>query len=153
MKSADMWFSEYDEFHRHPTNKMLHAICIPLIMFSIVGLLWMIPVPAWFPSGCNVATLSALFTLAYYCRLSPSLAVAMLVIYALMLSGAFWLQQTVPGQVVALSLAVFFAGWIGQFVGHKIEGKKPAFFDDVRFLLIGPLWLVGFLYRRWGIRY
>ena len=50
-------------------------------------------------------------------------------------------------------LILFVAAWIGQFIGHRIEGKKPSFFKDILFLLVGPLWILAFLYRRLGIRY
>ena len=52
-----------------------------------------------------------------------------------------------------VSLIIFIIAWIGQFIGHKIEGKKPSFFQDIQFLLIGPAWLIGFIYRRFNIRY
>jgi uncharacterized membrane protein YGL010W len=57
------------------------------------------------------------------------------------------------GTVLPLSIAIFVVAWIGQFIGHKIEGKKPSFFDDLRFLLIGPLFVLGFLYRRFHVAY
>ena len=50
-------------------------------------------------------------------------------------------------------VALFVVGWIIQFVGHKIEGQKPSFFEDLQFLLIGPLWLLSDVYRRLGISY
>jgi uncharacterized membrane protein YGL010W len=52
------------------------------------------------------------------------------------------------GTVLVTSFAVFVLAWIGQFIGHHIEGKKPSFFDDLRFLLIGPLFVLSFFYRR-----
>jgi uncharacterized membrane protein YGL010W len=51
------------------------------------------------------------------------------------------------------SLVIFVAAWIGQFIGHAIEGKRPSFFKDLQFLLIGPLWLLAAAYRRLGLRY
>ena len=53
----------------------------------------------------------------------------------------------------AVSVAVFVLAWVGQFIGHAIEGKRPSFFKDVQFLLIGPIWLLAELYRRAGIPY
>ena len=59
------------------------------------------------------------------------------------------LLSLLPQQIVLpLSIAIFVLAWIGQFIGHKIEGKKPSFLDDLRFLLIGPLFVLSFLYRR-----
>jgi uncharacterized membrane protein YGL010W len=48
---------------------------------------------------------------------------------------------------------IFVVAWIGQFYGHKVEGKKPSFLKDIQFLLIGPAWLMHFIYRKLGIPY
>jgi uncharacterized membrane protein YGL010W len=52
-----------------------------------------------------------------------------------------------------ISLGVFVLAWIVQFYGHKIEGKKPSFLKDVQFLMIGPAWLMHFIYKKIGISY
>jgi uncharacterized membrane protein YGL010W len=51
------------------------------------------------------------------------------------------------------SVAIFIIAWIGQFYGHNIEGKKPSFLKDIQFLLIGPMWLMSFIYKKWGINF
>jgi len=56
-------------------------------------------------------------------------------------------------EMYEVCLAIFVLSWIGQFIGHKIEGKKPLFLDDLKFLLIGPIWLLHFLFKKAGIRY
>lgn len=156
MKTIDGWFQEYDVFHQNGTNKSIHAICIPIIMFSLLGLLQAIAWPAATASHrwLNGATLLVVGSLLYYMSLSARLAVAM----ALISLGMLWAQWQLatwltPWQHVASNLAIFGVGWLGQFVGHKIEGKKPAFLDDLRFLLIGPLWLMAAAYRRAGFHY
>ncbi|HEX6625202.1 MAG TPA: DUF962 domain-containing protein [Pyrinomonadaceae bacterium] len=40
------------------------------------------------------------------------------------------------------ALALFVVGWVFQFIGHAIEGNRPAFFGNPIYLLVGPLWLV-----------
>jgi len=57
------------------------------------------------------------------------------------------------GQLALVSLGIFVIAWIGQFIGHKIEGKKPSFLEDLQFLLIGPAWLLHFIYKKLGIVY
>lgn len=59
------------------------------------------------------------------------------------------MKQRTGGKAVT----IFVLAWIGQFIGHKIEGAKPSFFKDLQFLLMGPAWLLSFLYDRLGIRY
>ena len=155
MRSVDDWLQEYGESHRNPTNKLLHAICVPLIVLAVLGLLWAIPVPA--PVAritplLNWATAVVAAGLVYYALLSRRLALGMLPVMALF--GLVLLRLgalTVP--LWQTCLAIFVVAWIGQFVGHAIEGRRPSFFKDLQFLLIGPLWLLGFVYRRAGLRY
>lgn len=155
MRSIDDWLHRYSQSHTHPTNKWLHWVCVPLIMLSIVGLLWAIPSPAWletlFPFS-NWATLFVLAALAYYLALSRPLAIGMLPVSAILIGTVAWLDGlAMPlGMICA---AVFVVAWIGQFVGHALEGKRPSFLEDVQFLMIGPLWLLAAVYRRLGIRY
>ncbi len=77
----------------------------------------------------------------------------MLVIAALMAGGVYLIQRHVSLPLWAVSLAAFAGAWVGQFVGHKIEGKKPSFLKDVQFLLIGPAWLLSFVFKKLGITY
>jgi uncharacterized membrane protein YGL010W len=64
------------------------------------------------------------------------------------------LYRTLGGQqLLWLAIGVFVVAWIGQFIGHVIEGRRPSFFTDLAYLLIGPAWLTGKLMRRAGIPY
>jgi uncharacterized membrane protein YGL010W len=154
MKSIDTWLSEYGESHQNETNKAIHWICVPTIFFSIVGLLYSIKLPVTMPSGqpLNVAMIVLAVVVLYYLTLSRTLWVGML------LFGLFcvWLCAVIerfsPVPLWAVSLGLFVVAWIGQFYGHKIEGKKPSFFKDVQFLLIGPAWLMSFVYQRLGLK-
>ncbi len=155
MRSIHDWFSEYNESHRNPTNKRLHWICVPLIVVSLVGLLWSLPVPARFvglPIPVNWAGMFIACALLYYTYLSPGLAAGMVPVVAAVVAVVLWMER-LPGALWMACLLVFVISWIGQFIGHCIEGRSPSFFKDVQFLLIGPLWLLGHFYRRLGIRY
>lgn len=155
MRSIHDWFAEYNESHRHPTNKLLHWICVPLIVVSLVGLLWSLPVPALFvefPVLANWAIVFILCSVMYYVYLSFRLAVGMIpVVIGVVIT--VWLLDRLPAALWSVCLLIFMLSWIGQFIGHRIEGRSPSFFKDVQFLLIGPLWLLGHVYRRLGIRY
>ena len=134
--------TQYGESHRNPTNELIHFVCVPLIVFSLLGILWSLhPVLALAAVGA---------AMWYYLQLSKPFAVGMLAMSILMLSI---LAAMPPVTVLPLSIAVFVVSWIGQFIGHKIEGKKPSFLDDLRFLLIGPLFVLAVLYRRLRIAY
>lgn len=149
MKRLDTWLDRYGESHRNPTNKTIHWICIPLIMWSLLGMACALPIPGTTP-WLHLGTLGAALSIAYYVVLSPRLAIGMVAVAAAMLAlVAEMATWSIP--LWAVSVGVFFAAWVGQFVGHKIEGKKPSFFEDLQFLLIGPLWLLADVYRRLGL--
>ncbi len=155
MRSVADWLGEYGESHVDPTNKLLHWVCVPLIVLALMGMLWSIPVPGRFTavsSWLNWATLIAVLALVYYASLSLRLTIGIAIAFAAM----FAIVDALDGLAWPLwmtSLAIFVAAWIGQFIGHAIEGKRPSFFKDIQFLLIGPLWLLAALYRRLGIPY
>jgi len=141
-RTIDLLLAKYSESHLNPTNEVIHFICVPVIVFTLLGLVWAIH-----PLAAVAVTVAAL---VYYFTLSKPFALGMLVMAAVMLAI---LAALPPQAVLPLSLAIFVLAWIGQFIGHKIEGKKPSFFDDLRFLLIGPLFVLGFLYRRYKLAY
>lgn len=147
---------EYAESHQNPTNKLVHWVCVPLIMFSILGLLWSVPVPAVVRATSpwlNWATLVMVLAVAYYLRLSGRLAAGMVLVWLAMALALRVVQAQAALPLWLICVVVFVLAWIGQFWGHKVEGKKPSFLKDVQFLLIGPLWLLHFIYRRLGWRY
>ncbi len=159
MRKIDSLLEEYGESHQNATNKLIHWFCVPAIFFSVVGLVFSIPsgfIAAQLPflgDFANWATLTLFLVLIYYSSLSPSLTLGMLLFSALCLGLANYLALTFPGMLAYISLAVFVVAWIVQFYGHKIEGKKPSFLKDVQFLMIGPAWLMHFLYKKMGIAY
>ena len=132
----------------------MHTICVPLIVLSLLGLLWSLPVPAAFARlspFANWATLAMVAALGWYFRLSMRLAAGMLAASVVLLVLVATLDR-LPGPLWALSAGLFVAGWIGQFLGHVAEGKRPSFMRDLRFLLVGPLWLLAGVYQRLHIR-
>lgn len=158
---VDAYFDKYAESHQNRTNKLIHWICVPLIVFSILGLVWSLPFPHFDFLGklngyINWATFLILFAMLYYLRLSVALAAVMLLVIFLFAAGIVALEKVEARGGPALwqvCAIIFVVAWAGQFIGHKIEGKKPSFFDDLRFLLIGPIWLLHFLFKKAGIRY
>jgi uncharacterized membrane protein YGL010W len=155
MRTVNDWLGEYAVSHQHPTNKLLHWICVPAIVLAVMGLLWAAPVPGAFAAlspWLNWALVVAAATIVYYLALSPPLAVGI----ALAFAGLLLLTQALtrlPWPLWQTSLAIFVVAWIGQFIGHLVEGRRPSFFKDLQFLLIGPLWLLAAAYRRLRLRY
>jgi uncharacterized membrane protein YGL010W len=158
MRKIDELLAEYGESHQNHTNKSIHWICVPLIFFSVIGLIASIPsglVQSVLGEGnpyANWATITLILVTAYYISLSIWLTVGM-VLFGLL---CLWVANMISMSGASLwmvCLIVFALAWIGQFYGHKIEGKKPSFFKDLQFLLIGPAWLMHFLYKKLGIPY
>jgi uncharacterized membrane protein YGL010W len=151
MKTIYDWLNEYGESHQNGLNKLIHWICVPAIFFSVVGLLYCIKLPVQFLGiQLNVAILVIALVLLYYAKFSPSLMVGMLLFSSLCL----FMSHIVELSGVSLWLfcvIVFAAAWVGQFYGHKVEGKKPSFLKDIQFLMIGPAWLMSFIYKKIGI--
>lgn len=156
MRTADEWFDAYGESHQNPTNKLIHWVCVPTIVFSLLGMLWGVQIPGLtqlLGVYGNLATLVLVGGIIFYLMISPSLAVGMLLFSSAMMFGVATLQSLNLGPLWLICLSIFVFAWVGQFIGHKIEGKKPSFFEDLQFLMIGPMWLLGFIYRRLGIPY
>ncbi len=156
MSQLNALLDEYGESHQDPTNKAVHWVCVPVIVWTVVALLWSIPFPGALrvgPVPVNWATLVLLLAQVYYFRLSFRLGLGLLAYNAVMIWLAAWVAANAPWPLWQIALALFVAAWIGQFLGHKVEGKKPSFFRDVQFLLIGPAWLMSFVYDAMGLKY
>lgn len=163
MRAIDALLGEYAESHQNKTNKAIHYICVPAIFWTVVALLWSIKLPVDFTVAGRVIQLNAAFialalVLVYYIRLSFTLALGML-FYALVCALVCY---TYEGKIQpalsnfplwAFALIVFTIAWIFQFYGHSVEGKKPSFLKDLQFLLIGPAWIMSFIYKSIGLKY
>lgn len=141
MKTLEQWFDEYGQSHRDARNRAIHKICVPAIQWSLLGLLWAVKL-----GPVNLAWILVAAALVFYAALSRRLLAFMIVESALMLWSLAALEAA-GAPLVAIGATVFVVAWIGQFIGHKIEGKKPSFFQDLQFLLIGPAWVAKDLFR------
>lgn len=157
MRKIDQLFAEYGESHQNPTNKLIHWICVPLIFWTILGFISIIPAPHLCFSyyGCiSVASLVAIVLVSlFYIRLSPLIALVMVFIMLIMEYFAYQVNISWQHQSWIVFLSVFVVTWILQFVGHKVEGKKPSFLKDLQFLLVGPAWLLSFILKKLNINY
>ena len=154
-RTMDQWLEAYGESHQNPLNKLIHWFCVPGIFVTIAGLLWTIPQPEFMASYAyfNWASVTLIPIILFYFRLSKAVAFGMGVFSLAVLGLVTWYAEHGPAGLTETCWAFFVLFWIMQFVGHKIEGKKPSFLDDLQFLLIGPAWVIGFAYRKLGIQY
>lgn len=146
------WLDEYGSHHQNGINKIIHWICVPLIFFSIVGLLYSVKIQyVVFEFRLNLAVFALVFVMLYYQKLSVPLSFGMFLFSILCLFFCNLIE--INGYKLWLvSIIIFVSAWIGQFIGHKIEGQKPSFLDDLQFLLIGPAWLMSFIYKKIGVK-
>lgn len=150
--------NEYSESHQNHTNKIIHWICVPLIFWSIVALFYSIPDELLKESFgdhfiANWAIIVLVPVILYYFSLSASIAIGMMFFISICLFISELVLQNADFPLWGIAIFVFIISWIGQFYGHKVEGKKPSFLKDIQFLLIGPAWLMHFIYKRCGIKY
>jgi uncharacterized membrane protein YGL010W len=140
-RRVDILIAHYGESHQNMTNEVIHFVAIPLIMLSLCGL--MFALHPW------VAYAFIAASMVYYARLSW-------VFFGLMCAWSVLIiaiLHAMGTQVMALSIAIFVGAWIAQFIGHKIEGKKPSFFEDIQYLWVGPLFVLSKLLGKMGVRW
>ncbi|MES2946204.1 MAG: Mpo1-like protein [Pseudomonadota bacterium] len=140
-RRVDELLAHYGESHQNPRNELIHFIAIPLIMLSLVGM--MFALHPW------VAYVFVAASMVYYARLSLVFLLTMVVFAALM----FAVLMSMGASLLPLCVAIFVGAWILQFIGHRIEGKKPSFFEDIQYLWVGPLFVVSKLFIKLGIRW
>ena len=153
---ADRLFAAYGVCHQNPINKTIHWICVPTIVVTLLGMMWDIPFPQALSATVpwlNWAIVFMATSMLFYLWMSPAIAIGMGLAMIPVIALLTFYESLNISPVWVASLVIFVLAWIGQFIGHKIEGAKPAFFDDLKFLLVGPAWLLGFIYRRLGIPY
>lgn len=165
MRTLGQFLEAYGESHRNPVNQIVHFICVPAIFFSSLGLLWLVPIGQWlaalgFPgleSGSaaaywvNGATALGIFAGLFYLRLSVMTFVLMSIWFVLSVAGVMVIEQ-LGGSLLWISVATWLLAWAVQVYGHKVEGKKPSFADDIVFLLIGPVFVSVEIAAKLGIK-
>lgn len=151
-RTMRQWLDEYGESHTNATNELIHWICVPVIFFCVIGLLAALP-PQVLPFIGHYpwAKLAIVLTLGFYFERSKRLFVGMAIWCLICLFAVMVIDRRVQWPLWAVCTTLFAAAWIGQFIGHRIEGKKPSFLKDLQFLLIGPAWLMEKIYRRFGV--
>lgn len=157
MRKIDQLFAEYAQSHQNKTNKTIHWICVPLIFWSILGFISLIPSSQIFIEYFGMISIASMVAMVlvtiFYFRLSWRIALMMIFLMLLMEHFTYFVNIKFQHQSWVVFISVFVLSWIGQFYGHKIEGKKPSFLKDLQFLLVGPIWLLHFLLKKWGIKY
>ena len=134
----------YVGYHQKPITRYTHFAGIPLIIFSLMIFLGFFHLVIPGILDTNLAGIATIVLLVYYFRLNWRLALALtpilfcllwiadVISYAGPTSGALW-----------TFIITFVLGWGLQFLGHFLEGKRPAFMDNFWQALIAPLFLTA----------
>jgi uncharacterized membrane protein YGL010W len=138
MQNISVLIEDYSKCHKNPINEVIHLFAVPAIMFSIVGIIYSI--------NYFLAILFIFLSLGFYLNLSVK-AFYVMVIWSLL---NMYLIYQIKDKIFIISISIFIVGWLFQFVGHAIEGKKPSFFDDLKYLWIGPLFVFSSIFSKFG---
>ena len=153
MRTMQSWLNSYSADHKNPTNQVFHWLCVPPIVWAVIALLWTIPVPESILRPGAWAVLVMVLAFTWYWKHSHRLAAALLVAFAILGVLTYWLFTALGAAGLRdLAIVVFVLAWIGQFVGHHYEGRRPSFLTDLSYLLIGPAWLMAKLLRKLGFK-
>jgi uncharacterized membrane protein YGL010W len=154
MRTAEEWFSSYSRDHQNPTNRSIHWVCVPAILWAVIAALWAVPVPSAVGLPGLWCWLALAAALVFYFRMSRLLGVVMLALFVLLgllTNALYWTLG--PAHLLAAAVVVFVVAWVGQFIGHIYEGRRPSFLTDLSYLMVGPAWLVSKLMRSAGLAY
>ncbi len=152
MRRVDELLDQYSDDHRNETNQSIHVVCVPAIVWSVTAALWAIPVPPALAQPGAWAVFAMFLAWAWYWRMSRSLAMGLFLCFLACVLLNLWIATRFGMDKLLITAAVVFVvAWIGQFIGHKVEGKRPSFFTDLVYLLVGPMWTLRKLYQRLNI--
>jgi uncharacterized membrane protein YGL010W len=153
-RPIDVWFAKYSADHQNATNQKIHFFAVPTILWTATAMLWCIPVPGTLFGAGAWAAFASFAAWMFYYRASRTLGFGMLAMLVVMLGIDRLLQERLGiALLFKVAVAVFVVAWIAQFVGHKLEGRKPSFLTDLVYLMIGPAWVLAKVLRRFGIAY
>lgn len=161
LRPVDVHFNRLNASHKQPTNRLLHFICVPLMLFAALGIAWAIPFPYFEFLGSyngmfNWASFLIAFCVYYTLKLSPILSYTMLIILFILSYGvsrlAAWeLAGGVP--LIWVCTLLMALAWLGQFLGGKKEGNSASFRDDTQLVLLTPIWVLYRLFKKLGWKY
>ena len=144
MKTLSEQMAVYAAYHNDATNKAIHFVFVPLIIWSAMGLLVQLGTWQLGTIGVTAAHAIAVVLLAYYLSLDFPLGVAMVMLFTLMLVTVLQVQAAMGSTGWMLFTAVFVGSWIAQLIGHAaFEHRKPALADNVLQVFVAPIFVVA----------
>lgn len=156
MRKIDLFFAEYRQSHQHQMNKLIHWLCTPLIFWTVLGFISLIPTPThrlYFEYMSPASLVAILLITLFYARLSLQISLIMFILMLIMEYAIHMINMGNQKYSWIIYLSVFSSALTFQWLGHAIEGKKHSLLKSPRYLLIGSIWFLGFIFKKIGIRY
>ena len=153
MSEIDGWLARYEANHRDLRNPVVYWAAAPMIVLGTVGLLWYLPAPARFAEISPLLNWGSAFLMAtaiYYFIISLSLAIGMLPFLLGIAAIHVWLVQSAYPQL-GVSVGLLAAGTVGLWLGRRGPGIAAAVLQDFQLMMIGPVWLLSVLYKRFRV--
>ena len=156
----DSYFNYYSESAPALTDKIVHGICALSLYFSLLGLNWSIPFPhlnflGQYNSYLNWASFVIAFSIYYYSKLSPLFSYLMLFLALIFTYIITILERQLNNKLLMgeLFFLILFVCLLVRYVTYKRAGKNSTLKMDLLFILIGPIWLLHFLLKKWLVKY
>ena len=153
MSEIDNWLERYEQGHQDLSNPIVYWAAIPMVVLGTVGLLWSLPVPVQFFEISPLLNWGSAFLMAtaiYYFIISLSLAIGMLPFLLGLAAIQLWLADS-PWPAFGVSIALLVAGTVGLWLGRRGPGVVRSVLLDYQLMMIGPLWLLSVMYKRFRV--
>ena len=153
MSDNDNWLERYEESHEGLRNPLVYWAAVPMIVLGTVGLLWYLPVPAEFTDISPLLNWGSAFLMAtaiYYFVISLPLAIGMLPFLLGLAAIQVWLTGSAWPQL-GVCIGLLVSGAVGLWLGRRGPGSLRGVLEDFQLMMIGPLWLLSVIYRRFRI--
>lgn len=162
-RKVDVYFETFDREYRHPLNRLIQYMALPLFSFAVLGLVWMIPFPEiaflkkyGYDTFLNWGSFFIAGVVYYYLRLAPTLSYAMLLtigVFSFFIVQLEYAEQKggLPVWLVCVILLSISLGAL--FLGKSLERITIPFRRFLLLLALGPIWLWHFVFKRLNIPY
>lgn len=136
----------YEFYHQHPVNKVIHFVAIPLIALTTTNFLDELVKINMFNSRFSLVKWVTIVTYIYnYSRISTTTGFVMSY-YFMILNQLSKKWKKNDRKWIRNSLIVFILSWVVQFLGHYIEGRRPALIDSISTAFFeAPLFSIKYL--------
>ncbi|WP_233632659.1 hypothetical protein [Parapedobacter sp. ISTM3] len=162
-RQVDTYFEVLDKAYQHPTNRIIQWVAIPLFSFAVLGMVWMVPFPEiaflkkhGYDMFLNWGSFFIAAMIYYYLRLAPTLSYAALLtvgVFSFFIVQLEYVEQAGGPAVWLVCAVLLLIALAALSVGKSMERTQAPFHTFWRLLVLGPIWLWHFVFRKLNIPY